>query len=143
MHDTARKFGWPATVIHTGAHWTVLLRPQQATLGSVVLCANEPVARYSDLPAAAFAEQAELVKAIETLLKTLVSYDRINWLMLMMVDPHVHFHVIPRYETPREFEGVPFADGGWPALPQLGGGVALDESLRDRLLARLKAIWQV
>ena len=25
------------------------------------------------------------------------AYERINYLMLMMVDPHVHFHVIPRY----------------------------------------------
>lgn len=142
MHDTAKKFGWPQTVIHAGRHWTVLLRPQQATLGALVLCANQPVTAYSDLPSEAFAEQGELVRSIESLLKTVVNYDRINWLMLMMVDPHVHFHVIPRYETPRTFEGTAFVDAGWPALPQLGGGVAADDALRERLVSHLRGLWR-
>lgn len=141
MHETARKFGWPATLIHTGRHWSVLLRPGQATLGSVVLCANEPFTRYSDLPADAFAEQGELVIAIESMLKAAVDYERINYLMLMMVDPHVHFHVIPRYGTPRTFAGVTFPDEGWPALPQLGGGVATDDALRAGLVAHLQSFW--
>lgn len=142
MHDTARKFGWPQTVIHAGQHWTVLLRPQQATLGALVLCANQPVTAYGDLPSEAFAEQGELVRSIESLLKTAVNYDRINWLMLMMVDPHVHFHVIPRHETPRTFEGTTFVDAGWPALPQLGGGVAPDDVLRDKLIRHLRGLWK-
>ena len=33
-----------------------------------------------------------------------------NYLMLMMVDPHVHFHVIPRYAAPQRFEDVDFPD---------------------------------
>jgi diadenosine tetraphosphate (Ap4A) HIT family hydrolase len=142
MHDTAKRFGWPASVIHGGTHWTVLLRPQQATLGALVLCANSPVLRYSELPAAAFAEQGELVVRIENALRRFVNYDRINWLMLMMVDPQVHFHVIPRYASPREFEGISFVDGGWPALPQLGGGIASDESLRDRLIRTIRSHWE-
>ena len=35
--------------------------------------------------------------AIERALTAFCGYERINYLMLMMVDPHVHFHVIPRY----------------------------------------------
>ena len=31
------------------------------------------------------------------MLRGFVAYERINYLMLMMVDPDVHFHVIPRY----------------------------------------------
>jgi diadenosine tetraphosphate (Ap4A) HIT family hydrolase len=30
----------------------------------------------------------------------------------MMVDPHVHFHVIPRYDSPRTFGDVEFLDTG-------------------------------
>jgi diadenosine tetraphosphate (Ap4A) HIT family hydrolase len=40
--------------------------------------------------------------------------------MLMMVDHHVHYHVIPRYESESEFEGLKWTDNGWPALPILG-----------------------
>ena len=48
--------------------------------------------------------------------------------MLMMVDPDVHFHVIPRYEGARDWDGLSFRDAGWPALPALAEAVALDEA---------------
>ncbi len=44
--------------------------------------------------------------------------------MLMMVDPNVHFHVIPRYPAAAQWSGVAFADAGWPGPPQLGTAVA-------------------
>ena len=46
------------------------------------------------------------------------SYERINYLMLMMVDPNVHFHVIPRYSEARQWDGVEFPDAGWPGPPR-------------------------
>ncbi len=46
--------------------------------------------------------------------------------MLMMVDPNVHFHVIPRYSQPRSWRNCSFADEGWPGPPQLKSGLALD-----------------
>ena len=54
--------------------------------------------------------------------------------MLMMVDPHVHFHVIPRYEGSRTAAGLTIADAGWPGQPDLGSAIKLDsdmDSLRD------------
>ena len=48
--------------------------------------------------------------------------------MLMMVDPHVHFHVIPRYEGPRTFAGLEFVDAGWPGPPDLKSAKLLNES---------------
>jgi len=45
--------------------------------------------------------------------------------MLMMVDPNVHFHVIPRYSEPRRWNGVEFPDAGWPGPPQLGAAIPL------------------
>ena len=41
------------------------------------------------------------------------------YLMLMMVDPHVHFHVLPRYREPRMFAGTVFEDFDWPAPPDV------------------------
>lgn len=32
----------------------------------------------------------------------------------MMIDPEVHFHVIPRYSKPVEFHGKTFVDSDWP-----------------------------
>ena len=56
-----RKFGAPATCIHDYSHWSVLLRPVQITLGSLVLAAHDTattsmtdgrdMARTSSMPA--------------------------------------------------------------------------------------------
>ena len=47
--------------------------------------------------------------------------------MLMMVDPHVHFHVIPRYDGSRSFGGMSFPDRAWPGPPDLKSAVAIDD----------------
>lgn len=132
-HATLEKFGYPASLLHEGAHWAVLVRPMQPTLGSLVLCATGEERSYGDLPPAAFAEQGLLVARIEAMLRRFVDHEKINYLMLMMVDPHVHFHVVPRYSGERAFEGALFADSGWPALPALGDARPSSPALVDRL----------
>jgi len=127
MNPTIEKFGFPATLLKEFEHWVVLLRPAQVTFGSLVLAAKSDATAYGSLPAAAFAEQAEAVAWIERALQQLVSYERINYLMLMMVDPHVHFHVIPRYSKLRQWNGTDFADTGWPGPPNLASAIALNE----------------
>lgn len=138
-NPTMLKFGYPATLVHQWEHWAVLLRPTQVTLGSLVLAAKGDAAAYSDLPDAAFAEQAAAVRAIERALAGFCGYERINYLMLMMVDPHVHFHVIPRYSTARDWKGIEFADAGWPGPPQLKPGVELEPAQIVALSSELKA----
>ncbi|WFL77176.1 HIT family protein [Altererythrobacter arenosus] len=135
MNETIEKFGFPSTLLREFEHWVVLLRPAQPTLGSLVLAAKSDATDFSALPPAAHAELAEATKAIEDALKRFVDYSKINYLMLMMVDPNVHFHVIPRYEGSRDFGGVAFFDAGWPKLPDLGSAVALT----DMQIAQLKA----
>ena len=138
---TMRKFGFPDTVVREFEHWTVLLRPAQVTLGSLVLAANSDAEAFSDLPPGAFAELGTVVPAIEAALKTLCAYERINYLMLMMVDPNVHFHVIPRYSTTREWNDIAFPDAGWPATPDLKIVVNLDAKSVKSLIAELKALF--
>src|SRR6185503_18492196 len=112
MNDTIRRFGYPASLVAEYRHWVVLLRPDQPTLGSLVLAARGEFRALSDLPAEAFAELKAVTGDIETTLRHAVNYAKINYLMLMMVDPHVHWHVIPRYEGEREAAGLKFGDAG-------------------------------
>jgi diadenosine tetraphosphate (Ap4A) HIT family hydrolase len=127
MNPTIEKFGYPATLIREFEHWMVLLRPAQVTLGSLVLAAKSDATAFSALPREAFAEQQEVVVSIEKALGTFVKYERINYLMLMMVDPHVHFHVIPRYSATREWLGMQFPDAGWPGPPSLADALKLSD----------------
>jgi len=131
FNETIVKFGYPRTLLREYAHWVVLLRPAQVTAGSLILAAKGDARAYGELGADAFVEQATVVAEIEAVLQRVIAYERLNYLMLMMVDPHVHFHVIPRYQGTRSFAGVELADAGWPGPPDLKSAVALDDAALD------------
>jgi diadenosine tetraphosphate (Ap4A) HIT family hydrolase len=141
MNETIVKFGYPDTLIAEFDHWVVLLRPDQPALGSLILAAKSDATAFSDCDPAAHAELSHATKAIEGALKAAVNFERINYLMLMMVDPHVHFHVIPRYQGSREAAGINFTDHGWPKVPDLGQAVKLDAELREIIKGQIKAHW--
>ena len=142
MNPTIEKFGYPATLLREFEHWLVLLRPAQVTLGSLVLAAKNDATAYGQLPRQAFSEQSDAVRAVETALATFCQYERINYLMLMMVDPNVHFHVIPRYSTPRAWSGIEFPDAGWPGPPQLGSAVQLDPNQIPMLVTEVADLFR-
>jgi len=138
VNETIRRFGYPATLVADYAHWLVLLRPAQPTLGSLVLAAKSEAEAFADLEPAAFAELALVIGDIEAVLRERVDFAKINYLMLMMVDPNVHFHVIPRYDGERAAAGLSIADTGWPKLPVLGDAVELDADQISALVAWLQ-----
>ena len=139
---TFTKFNGPDTLVADYAHWCVLARPKQVTLGALVLLSNSAHEAFSALPDAAFQELASVTRDIETALAGFVAPEKMNYLMLMMVDPHVHFHVIPRYHDLRVFASVEFPDSGWPGPPDLGSGVG-DEGVVASVRDGLRALWPV
>ena len=138
---TMEKFGYPGSLIREYDHWVVLLRPSQVTLGSLVLAAKSDATAFGQLPAGAHAELAMVTKEIEATLFSEIGNDKINYLMLMMVDPNVHFHVIPRYEGSRSLEGLRIGDAGWPGPPELKSAADLDADELERLRARFSRVW--
>jgi diadenosine tetraphosphate (Ap4A) HIT family hydrolase len=143
MNETILRFGYPATLIREYEHWVVLLRPAQPTLGSLILAAKGEETRFPMLAPEAFAGLRGAVHDIENALGAAVPHDKINYLMLMMVDPHVHFHVIPRYEGKREACGVSVRDTGWPKVPALAEAVTLEPGQVEALTAYLKSSWPI
>ncbi len=141
-NDTMVRFGYPDTLVRSYSHWAVLLRPAQVTLGSLVLVCTEAATAFSEVSAEAGGELHSTVQGIERSLSAIWPYQKINYLMLMMVDPHVHFHVIPRYDADQNFEGQTFCDTGWPKQPDLGNAVTPEPALRDSLVAYLRERWQ-
>jgi diadenosine tetraphosphate (Ap4A) HIT family hydrolase len=141
VNATATKFGYPESLLAEFEHWLVLLRPAQVTLGSLVLVCTDPADRFGAISAAASAELQLASNAIESALAVSFAHDKINYLMLMMVDPDVHFHVLPRYESARSFAGSEFRDRFWPGPPDITSRLELDEAqmtaLRDELRASL------
>jgi len=142
-NDTMIKFGYPDSLVREFDHWVVLLRPGQVTLGSLVLAAKGSSTAFGDLPEGAHAELATITAQIEATLRAEVQYERINYLMLMMVDPHVHFHVFPRYEGSRKFEELLIVDNGWPGPPDLKSAPELPAETLHRVRDRLMRKWLI
>jgi diadenosine tetraphosphate (Ap4A) HIT family hydrolase len=136
---TFETFGGDRTLIRDYAHWSVQVRPKQVTLGALIILSHSDETAFSQLSPDAFAELANVVKDAETVLKGVFDYSKINYLMLMMVDPHVHFHVLPRYQAPAAFEGGAHADPGWPGPPNLGFSDNLADA--DKVAAHLRKVW--
>lgn len=141
MNATFEKFGWPRTRIAETDHWAVMLRPDQPTLGSLVLACKEPAKAFSEVSVEGCADLARATRGVETMLSGAIDHDKINYLMLMMVDPDVHFHVIPRYRTPRALDDLEIPDAGWPGPPALGQFRTPDAEQAIRLIERLSAFW--
>ena len=144
---TIEAFGYPDTVIHEGDAWLVMLRPKQATLGSLILACKEPAKAVSQLSSRAAEEMPVMMQRCERVLSDRFAHDKINFLMLMMVDPHVHFHVLPRYREEREaglptLANVVFTDPGWPAAPRLDFATPTSPAQNAELTAHLRNQWQ-
>lgn len=138
MNNTIEKFGYPATLVREYAHWVLLVRPAQVTAGSLILAAKSDATAYGALPPAAFTEQGVIIAELEQKLRETVKMDKINYLMLMMVDPHVHFHIFPRYRGARSFAGLMLTDHGWPGPPDLKSAVELDSTAIGQAVEALR-----
>jgi diadenosine tetraphosphate (Ap4A) HIT family hydrolase len=141
INPTIARFGYPATLVRDYQHWVVLVRPAQVTAGSLVLAATSEATAYGALSRDAFIEQGQVVAEIEAALARAVRFERLNYLMLMMVDPNVHFHIFPRYSGSRSFAGIDIADQGWPGPPDLKSAVTLDDAAIARGVEALASNW--
>ncbi len=142
-NDTMLRFGYPDSLIREYEHWVVLLRPAQVTLGSLILAAKGDETAFGQLPPGAHTELASVTKEIEATLLADIGYEKINYLMLMMVDPHVHFHVLPRYSGSKSLSGLEFSDAGWPGQPDLMSAVKLTPEDSERLRNHISQTWLI
>lgn len=140
-NPTATKFGFPETLIASYTHWLVLARPQQSVLGAVVLLCRDDARSFSEISPDAFTELAQVTADLEATLRTVFRPDKLNYVMLMMVDPDVHFHVLPRYQSARSFAGRDHVDAFWPRPVDLTQPVQADAALVQEIRSQLTAAW--
>ena len=117
LEEFQAKFRVEELKVIENRSWTWSVRPAQPTLGAGILSLNRHAGTFAEVTTDEMQDLAELVGALEKAVKSAFEYRIMNYLMLMMVDHHVHYHVIPRYEGVRTFAGREWADNGWPALP--------------------------
>ena len=91
-------------------HWKLLIRNRNTSLGNCVAITKRHMESFSQITDDEMKEFAQVVRDAEKTLKAAFNYDKINYLMLMMKDKHTHFHILPRYSTPRKFAGLEWID---------------------------------
>jgi len=126
MNDTIQKFGYPNTLIKEYNNWVILLRNEQITLGSLILANKDDITSLSQISKEGLEELKLVFSQIETILKRVYGMEKINYLALMMVDKHVHYHVIPRYSKEISINGIVMRDIGWPGLPDFSNVNKID-----------------
>lgn len=127
MHQTLKAFEYPTTLVKEYAHWALVTRRKQVTAGALVLICKEDATAFGDISQEAMAELKKITQEVEQALSTAINYEKINYLMLMMVDPNVHFHIFPRYKGAHQLGNVAVIDHGWPGVPDMKNFVELDD----------------
>ena len=120
LEEFRRKFRVAELLVVETASWTWSVRPAQPTLGSGIIALKRHAARLSEATAEEMADLASLCRQVEARIGRCFRHQVMNYLMLMMVDHHVHFHALPRFDGLRDFGGLSWADSGWPSLPAFG-----------------------
>lgn len=141
QNKTIEKFGYPVTLIAEYEYWVVLMREAQVTLGSIVIAAKSDVTRVGDLDPLAGAEFIRIAADFEQTLSVLFGAKKFNYMALMMVDPHPHYHAFPRYSDPVSFLGERCPDEEWPKPPVLSSSLVFTDEQRYRLLSLLQQKW--
>lgn len=111
------KFKIPELSLLDDGAWILSVRPGQLTLGSMVLSSASGRADFSALEPESGPGFLNMLMKAEAVAKALYGAVRINAVCLMMQDPVVHFHILPRYDKPVERYGLIWRDEDWPGPP--------------------------
>jgi diadenosine tetraphosphate (Ap4A) HIT family hydrolase len=98
-------------------YWVILLAPDQRNLGTCVIALKRFEWDLAGLNDGEWQEFSKIVEKLEYALKAAFNSTMFNWGCLMNSsylkdppDPHVHWHMIPRYKEKTEFAGLIFED---------------------------------
>lgn len=119
MDSFNKKFKINQLLIATVGAWRVSLRPEQPTVGSLVLSLGRKCTSFSDLTEKEAIDLGRAFKLIESKLNNTFQPQKINYLALMMLDEQVHYHVLPRYQGIVEVGLREMQDSCWPRIHDL------------------------
>ncbi len=110
----SEKFRIEELLLFDFRYWAVSVRPQQPTIGSLIISLKRDCVELGKVTSDESSELSLVFFEVEKLLKKVFSFEKINYLCLMMVDSQVHFHAIPRYKGECLFDGNYYGDIFWP-----------------------------
>lgn len=97
-------------VVQSNAFWTLVVNDNQATLGRVFFALNRHETDAAALTSEEVLSLWAFLAEAKAALTALFAPDHFNYMMLMNLTPHCHFHLFPRYRNAREWAGQTWAD---------------------------------
>ena len=117
MAETAPRMSISdASVVERGARWTIAVNRNQNLLGKTLLVLDRPCESVTELADDEWLDLHRQLRRVCRALDELFQPDLYNHAFLMNQDRHVHLHVVPRYRTPRDWDGESFRDEHWGEL---------------------------
>jgi len=128
--------------------WLVVLGDNQAYLGRAFLQLKEHKPSLSTLDETDWQEFQSIVRRLEPAYKAAFGAEPINWSCLMNgayrsepANPHVHWHIYPRYKNAPSIDGVEFPDvrfgGFFDFQEEKLVSYELLDTIQKRLIAKL------
>ncbi len=125
------------TVLHRTADWRIVRVDDPNYPGFCRVILNRHVREMSDLPAAEQMALMSVVLAVESAVRRLFQPEKINLASFGNMVPHVHWHIIPRWQDDRHFP-----EPIWGAVHRADAPqqrvVVSDAALADAIVAALK-----
>jgi diadenosine tetraphosphate (Ap4A) HIT family hydrolase len=131
------------TLVEADPTWTIAVNMNQNLLGKAMVLLNRRCQSVTELTVAEWTDLHAQLRRLRVALDILFEPDQYNYAFLMNRDRQVHLHIVPRYETVRQWLGQQFEDPHWGdvfgAEQRVLESKAL-ERLRDEIRARLPAM---
>jgi diadenosine tetraphosphate (Ap4A) HIT family hydrolase len=107
--------GYYGEIFYETEYWIVFLAPSQRYLGTCVVALRRQCKDLLELNAQEWADFGNIVQKLENALNHALNPTLFNWscfknatFRLENPQPEIHWHFIPRYKHPVEFQGISF-----------------------------------
>jgi len=125
-------------VVLANDHWTLVLNENQATLGRAFFALDRHETDIAALTEDELASLWTFLRETKQALIALFAPDHFNYMFLMNLTPHAHFHIFPRYAAPRDFAGQAWADSRFGDHYDPAESRAVDDATMDVLVSALR-----
>ncbi|MBI2075106.1 MAG: HIT family protein [Candidatus Harrisonbacteria bacterium] len=126
--------------------WKVFLAPEQSYLGRSMIVLKRHAGSLSDLTVEELVDFGGAVKKIEAAAKKAFHAIMFNWTCMMndmyraaKADPHVHWHVRPRYNRAIEISGTRFTDSEFGQHYNRDRMQEVPSDVRKEIIAKLRS----
>lgn len=140
ISDADRKL-----LLYENAYWSIYLANKQDYVGRCIIVLKRHCGSLSELTVNEWCSFKDITSSVENMLKNELSATMFNWSCLMndayksiIPNPHVHFHVRPRYAASVSIGDISFIDTDFAHHYNNKSENKLNEEQKNKLFCYLK-----